>query len=443
MRLLSPRLQSIKPKPSVLITRQIRCISGRYSNSAKRTVTTAPSQPSSFLGLASQPDEVVASDATRNPVDVRAQELEDEKKRQYHMRRIRIAGMGLLLSMAGLLLVLFNLDLDGIEQAEKKRRGHQLDASSEAVSSFQGKEVHVIGAGEGKRIVAQGQGEEVELVETGTSSVPHFPKTIYLPSSPNSVASTARHDTVGTAQPNTRQNPGNAANQDEYTLVGLGIRTVMWIQVYVVGMYIRTVDITPLQEKLIHSVNPTASTLIPSEKDELKKMLLDPEASREIWSELLKVPGLKTAWRIAPTRNTDFGHLRDGFVNGINARKSEARRVAQTAETEFDSEDFGQAVQNLKGIFTGGKAPQGSVLLLLRDNLGALDVLFQAKPSKSAAEKEMEKLGSVPDERISRLIWLGYLAGAKVSSNAAREGVVDGCVGFAARPVGSVETMVT
>jgi len=216
----------------------------------------------------------------------------------------------------------------------------------------------------------------------------------------------------------------------------------MWIQVYVVGMYIRTTDITALQAKLIHHVNPTASTLIPSEKEELKKLLLDPEASREIWSELLKVPGLKTAWRIAPTRNTDFGHLRDGFVNGINARKSEARRLTQGGETEFDSEDFGQSVQGLKSIFTGGKAPQGSVLVLLRDISGALDVLFQAKPGKDSSQKEMEKLGTVADERIARLIWLGYLAGDKVSSKAARDGVVDGCIGFAARPVGSVETMV-
>ena len=54
----------------------------------------------------------------------------------------------------------------------------------------------------------------------------------------------------------------------------------------------------------------------------------------------------------------------------------------------------------------------------------------------------MEVLGRVEDERVARLIWLGYLAGSKVSSPAARDGVVDGCVGFAARPVGSVETRV-
>jgi hypothetical protein len=70
-----------------------------------------------------------------------------------------------------------------------------------------------------------------------------------------------------------------------------------------------------------------------------------------------------------------------------------------------------------------------------------MDVLFQPKPDESK-RNDMEKLGTVKDERISRLIWLGYLGGEKVSSEAARKGVVEGCVTFAGRPVGSVETRV-
>lgn len=81
-------------------------------------------------------------------------------------------------------------------------------------------------------------------------------------------------------------------------------------------------------------------------------------------------------------------------------------------------------------------------MILSRDDKGVLDVLFQAKPGEGGEQQKMEKMGSVADERIARLIWLGYLGGSKVSSPAAREGVVDGCVGFASRPVGSVETRV-
>jgi len=352
MRSLSPRLQNLHTRPPPLL-QQVRHVSSRYSNPTKRTAATAAtsdSQPSSFVN-GEHP-----TGTARNPLDARANHLAWEKKRQYHLRRMRLAGMGLLLTFGTLALVLYSIDLDALEKSHKKKReGIQLDASEEANAMFQGKEVHVVGAGEGKRIVAHGNGEEIELVETGTSSVPHIPRKIYLPASNSSLASPGS-GTMSPDQPYTMSDTGIMSNQEEYTLVGLGIRTVMWIQVYVVGMYIRTTDIRTLQEKLIHEVNPTASTLIPSEKDNLKTLLLDPEKSRQLWTELLRVPGVKTAFRISPTRNTDFGHLRDGFVNAINARKAEARKLAQGGETEFDSEDFGNAVQDLKSVFAGGKA---------------------------------------------------------------------------------------
>lgn len=445
MRLLSPRIQCLQ-RPARCT--QIRA-SSRYSNPAKRSFTGSPAQAPSFAepsaavlghsieGAARHPE-----DEARGPLDARAAHLAWEEKRQYHLRRMRFAGMGLLLSMFGLATIIYNLDLDEMEQSEQKRRGQQLDAGEDTNKQFQGKEVEVIGAGEDKRIVARGPGGEVELMETGTSSVPHFPRTIYLPTSPESVPIDAS-GAVDAAQPNSQSNPGNIENQEQYTLLGLGIRTVSFlsIQVYVVGMYVRTQDISALQEKLIHVINESASTLIPSESEELKKRLLDPQASREVWAELLKVPGLKTAWRIAPTRNTDFGHLRDGWITGINNRMREAKQLAQGAETEFDAEDFGKAIGDFKGIFKGGKAPKGSVMILSRGPMGALDVWFQAKPGASG-QQTMQRLGAVSDERISRLIWMGYMAGDKVSSEPARKGVAEGCVNFAGRPIGSAESRV-
>jgi len=94
----------------------------------------------------------------------------------------------------------------------------------------------------------------------------------------------------------------------------------------------------------------------------------------------------------------------------------------------------------LKAIFKGSNAPKGSVLVLSRDERGTLDVLYQPKPEQG--DQAMERLGSLPDERVSRLLWFGYLAGAKVSSQGARDGIVNGCMEFVERPVGSVETMV-
>ena len=433
MRILSRRFQCLRQPPGPIF-QQTRCLSSRYSNPTKRGFAAAPAQQPSFVNVASEH----SNESEDSPALQRDPKKAHEAMRQYHLQRMQFAGMGLLFSLAGLALVLYNIDLDDLEQsaAKKKASGqHQMDASSETNEKFQGKKVHVIGAGDDKRIVAEGQGEAIELVETGTSSVPHFPRTMYLPITAES------QTVVEGAQPNAPENPGNLDNQEEYTLVGLGIRTVMWIQVYVVGFYIRTKDISSLQEKLIHHVNPAASTLVPGEKDDLRKKLLDPAESKEIWSELLKVPGAKTAWRVTPTRNTDFSHMRDGFVTGINKRTQEAKQLQKGVETEYDAEDFGQSIQSFKGIFAGGKAPKGSILIMLRDRMGGLELLYQDKPDNSG-RKDMEKLGSVKDERISRLIWLGYLGGDKVSSEAARKGVVEGCVGFAGRPVGSVETRV-
>ncbi|KAM0720403.1 hypothetical protein Q7P37_004539 [Cladosporium fusiforme] len=455
MRLLSSRLVQLQRAPTVprLCASQIRHAS-RYSSPTKRSYTAAPAQDSYFVNPSD--DDAMLRHPTappRNPLDARAVQEASEEKRQYHLRRMRFAGMGLLLSVVGLGIVVWNLDLDDMDSMKEEKANTsgklQLDASSESNARFHGKEVHIIGAGEGKRIIAQGQGEEIELVETGTSSVPHFPRTIYLPASsqddPN--AATPVPGLVTAAQANSPVNPGNITGQEEYTLVGLGIRTVSFlsIQVYVVGMYVRTQDISGLQSKLIHLVNPEASTLVPSEKDDLKNKLLDPETSKEVWSELLNVPGMKSAWRVAPTRNTDFAHLRDGWKTGIDKRTAEARQEAKkinpAAETEYDAEDFGQSMRSFMSTFSAGKAPKGSVLILSRDQQGALDVYFEGHPENKT--KDIQHLGTVHDERIARLIWMNYLAGGKVSSEAARKGVVDGFISFASRPVGSVETMVT
>ncbi|KAK4981523.1 Altered inheritance of mitochondria protein 18 mitochondrial [Elasticomyces elasticus] len=424
----------------------------RYANSSSRAA------PPSRYSTASPPldhDPDAGTDPLtarpQNPLDSISASRQDAERREYHMRRMRFATIGLFVSVLATGLLLYNIDLDDLEQYGEKKKDPaagklRLDASRAGEESFQGKPVHIVGAGEGKKITAGGHGEgaEVELVETGTSSVPHFPRTIYLPSSSTTATSPS---TLPAAIPNDPSNPQNVQNQEEYTLLGLGIRTVSFlsIQVYVVGLYVRTTDIAALQTSLIRTINPIATTLVPAEQDELRKRLLDPETSQDIWGNLLKDGAVKTAWRIVPTRNTDFAHLRDGWVRGITARTQEATAAAKKAGQsghEFDDESFGLAVRDFKGLFGGkGSAPKGSIVLLLRDQTGAVDVLFSNGKGKSG--EQVERMGRVEDERIARLVWMGYLAGKNVSSEAARKGVVDGCVGFAGRPVGSAETMVT
>ncbi|KAF9885486.1 Altered inheritance of mitochondria protein 18 mitochondrial [Aspergillus nanangensis] len=288
----------------------------------------------------------------------------------------------------------------------------------------------------------QGQ-DGAEQVSTGTSTIPYFPSTIQLPK------------TIDTTSVQSGQELGPSTEQEEYQLLGLGIRTVSFlkIQVYVVGLYVAKNDISELQQRLVRTaVNPpgkhtqsvvdspgatSATLLVSTERQQLKELLLDPEQSDAVWDAILKPDGLRTAFRIVPTRNTDFLHLRDGWVRGITGR---AQRVAGAAPAaspgEFQDESFGAALNDFKGLFGGGQrknVPKGQTLVLVRNGEGALDALFQAD-----AEKPARFMGRVADERISRLVWLNYLAGKNVSSEGARQSVVDGVMGIVERPVGTV-----
>lgn len=267
--------------------------------------------------------------------------------------------------------------------------------------------------------------DDTNQVPTGNSTVPFFPRIIHLPlTSPNTGKSAALP--AGT---------GAASASEEYHLLGLGIRTVSFlrIQVYVVGIYVALSDLGKLQEGMVRSIaGGTASTLVDGEKEELRKVLLAGEGSERVWGHILKEEGLKSAARIVPVRNTDFGHLRDGWVRGIDARGK---------GPGFEDENFKTAVGEFKGVFGGRKGVgKGKVLLLGRGEDGALGVWVEEEMEGKTGE--MVRLGGVRDERVARLVWLGYLAGGTVASEGARRSVVEGVMELVERPIGTVETQV-
>ena len=273
--------------------------------------------------------------------------------------------------------------------------------------------------GRERKVVVQKLGEEpeevVDVVATGTSTVPTFPRILDFCDDGGSGAG-----------------PGGSDDRlVEYQLVGLGIRTVSFlgIQVYVVGLYVATDDIAALQAALIKKIDPIASTLVAGEKEKLKGILYDEKQGEEVWSSVLKESGVRSLMRIVPTRNTDFHHLRDGWVRAITSR-------AQANKEEFGDESFGLAMQNFKALFNRGSVPKQKELLLSRDKKGTLAVWYD--DGKNGAQR----LGQVEDERISRVVWLNYLAGKTVASEGARKSIVEGVMEFVERPVGTVATQV-
>ncbi|KAF1832886.1 hypothetical protein BDW02DRAFT_570586 [Decorospora gaudefroyi] len=391
---------------------------------------------------------------------------EEAMRRAAKIKKQNWLALGAALSMiAPIFLVrLWDVPLPPPEkEGETPRRGvvdmilgppTKTDAPRKAAEAFQGKKV-VIAAGD-KVIAAPADSDNpqasdpdaIELVETGTSYVPYFPRTIRLPTD--------------------RAGPEAIASDAEYTLLGLGIRKVSFlrVQVYVVGLYVKTADLSTLQNHLINTVNPSASALIPGEKNDLRESLLDPEKSNKIWESILSrdgTGGVDMAFRVVPCRGTDFKHLQDGWMRGIASRTDEVRRkqaelIRQQAtenksislpkpveEGEFSDESFGLAMKEFKNLFQGkGKAPKGSVIILTRNKSGTLGALYQpiVKGEKQEQMGKSSWLGEVKDERVGRLVWLLYLGGENVSSEPARRSIVDGCIDIVERPVGTLETMV-
>ncbi len=348
----------------------------------------------------------------KNPIDPIALHRLEAERRAYYRRRSYYSAAGFVGGMIAIWLIATSIDLPP--------KHTKLDSPTLDIPIDKRKEDPLVALGKERKTVVQKLGEEpdeeVDVVQTGTSTVPTFPRLL------------------GFADGADGGNVGSGATQDglvEYQLVGVGVRTVSFlkIQVYVVGMYVATDDIAALQEALIRRIDPVATTLVAGEKEKLKQILLDPEQGEEVWSRVLRDSGVRTVVRIVPTRDTDFGHLRDGWVRAITGR---ARRNPE----EFGDEAFGASVNDFKALFRKGSVPKKKELLLARNDKGVLAVWYD--DGKSGPQR----LGAVQDERISRAVWLNYLAGNTVASEPARASIVEGVMEFVERPVGTVATQV-
>ncbi|EPS41879.1 hypothetical protein H072_4168 [Dactylellina haptotyla CBS 200.50] len=274
-------------------------------------------------------------------------------------------------------------------------------------------------------------GRTVETVPSGTSSVGPLPKQIFLP------AGTSRADPV----------------LEEYTLVGHGIRTVSFlsIQVYVVALYVATASLPALQQQLLKTLDvpSSATTATLPERETLKAKLLSDDGSVDFFSTLLDArdhDGVKMAIRVVPTRSTDYPHLRDGWIRGIQGKTNLHPEL-------YDDDVFVESLGRFKALFGGRKGvPKGRALILARDENGALFAygpddtvknenvkLLSEGAEKAESMHGLKVLGAMDDPRVTRALWLCYFAGKKVASEGARKSVVDGLVEVVSRPVGSTE----
>ncbi|KAF4965475.1 hypothetical protein FZEAL_10755 [Fusarium zealandicum] len=336
------------------------------------------------------------------------------KRRNYESNRTAFLTAGAVAGIVSFIYTAWKLKQAIDIQGEKEKRAVKCDTPVP-------KEIFKTEAGEKRKVVLHDD-EGREVVPTGNSTIQLFPRTIDIEEAGGA------HNASGPIAAAVTDQRGT-----EFTLVGLGTRTVTFIgiEVYVVGFYVATQDVEKLQHYLVKKINPLATTLIPSEKETLRKALQDATEGEETWNAILKDAGCRSAFRITPVRDTDFPHMRDGLVRAIQARSSK--------NPEYNDEAFGAAMKEFKLMFQRGLVPKKKELLLIRDGAGKLSITFNVgdhnKPQKSV-------LGSVADERLSRLLWLNYLSGKKVASEEARRNIINGVMEFVERPVGTVATQV-
>lgn len=335
----------------------------------------------------------------------------NDKRRDYEQNRTAFLAAGALAGIVSFVYTAWKLKEALNLQNEKEKIAVKCDSNG-AIPS----EIFKTEAGEKRKIVVHDEDGRA-IVPTGNSTVPAFPLTLDV---------TLPHSPPDASQPIASAVAGKQGT--EFTLVGLGMRTVTFIgiQVYLVGFYVATQDLDKLQKYLIRKINPQATTLIPSEKDALRQALLDATEGEQTWDALLKDAGCSSVFRITPVRDTDFHHLRDGFVRAVAAR-------SQYNKQTYGDEEFGAAMKDFKTMFNRGSVPKKQEMLLTRDAAGRLAVMYGPK---------RELVGTVEDERLSRLLWLNYLAGNKVASEPARQNIIEGVMELVGRPVGTAATQV-
>ncbi|KAI1028952.1 hypothetical protein LB503_002573 [Fusarium chuoi] len=338
----------------------------------------------------------------------------NSKRRDYEQNRTAFLAAGAIAGLVSFVYTAWKLKQAIEAQGEKEKAAIKCDTEVPT-------EIFKTEAGEKRKVVIHDE-DGNEVVPTGNKTVKLFPRRLQVEDAgaagdaagPIAAAVTDKHGT-------------------EFTLVGLGTRTVTFlgIEVYVVGFYVATQDIEKLQHYLVKKINPLATTLIPSEKEDLRKALQDPVEGEETWNSILKDAGCRSAFRITPVRDTDFPHMRDGLVRAVQARSSH--------NPEYNDETFGSAMRHFKILFQRGLVAKKNELLLVRDAAGKLTITYTDGTRKESVKST---LGTVEDERLSRLLWLNYLSGKKVASEEARKNIINGVMEFVERPVGTVATQI-
>lgn len=199
----------------------------------------------------------------------------------------------------------------------------------------------------------------------------------------------------------------------QYSLLGYGFRSVTFIsfKVYALGIYIADQDKHLIPEVLDSKFLSSAFIDIDaskSHKENVKRALDDPERSTVLIGNLLD-SGARMLAKITPVRNTDFNHLRDGFI----------RTILNHPEAKNHQEVLSAGLEELKQAFTEkGKVAKDDDLLIELQANGELQFSYFNRK-----KDQVVTMGHVYEPLVSKLLFSQYMSGPKPLSPSAKESV--------------------
>ncbi|TPX43619.1 hypothetical protein SeLEV6574_g04941 [Synchytrium endobioticum] len=199
----------------------------------------------------------------------------------------------------------------------------------------------------------------------------------------------------------------NASKNDEYChefyLIGLGVRTVTFLQipVYIASFYTNMVAVTSLR-----SAHKAAK---------LKSLAAGPDAflknEGNIVRDILSIDGAEYCVRVEPVRNTNGAHLRNGFMKPLNVKYKDQ----QPSMTEAQAKEVRAALDNFNSEFPSGTVKAGQVFAFTRKVDGSLRMWFDGK-----------ELVTIPNRWLSDRFFEIYLLPEKTPSKSVRKSIAEG-----------------
>ncbi|KAI9232023.1 MAG: chalcone-flavanone isomerase-domain-containing protein [Podila humilis] len=181
-------------------------------------------------------------------------------------------------------------------------------------------------------------------------------------------------------------------------LLGLGVRkiTFLKVQVYVVGLYARVSDLDDHNSRF---------RALP----EVQKFQRQDDVSCDTAFKAMVLTPIELILRIAPVKNTNGPHLRDGFTRNL----TESAKKQKLSEP--DLEEAMQGILEFKNLFPKGKINVGQAMIFRKSPDGTMTI-----------QLDDEVLGTTSNQWLIENFFFGYLQSQNPISSQARDSIAKG-----------------